>query len=502
MGVYPQGRGAGEGAPRPHACEESGTARTGGREGSDVYFEHIYDADLAQGSYLIGCQETGRAVVVDPRRDVDGYLRRAASQGLRIVAVTETHVHADYLSGTRELAQRTGADTWLSDEGGDDWRYRMEGRPLRDGSEIALGKVRLLALHTPGHTPEHLSFLVTDLAAGAEPMMLLSGDFVFVGDVGRPDLLDEVAGFEDTRRQGARDLFASLRDRFLALPDHLQVWPGHGAGSACGKSLGSVPATTVGYERRLAWWASFLEQGDGQGFSDALLAGQPDVPSYFGRMKRMNLDGPPLLGERGPVPELDPSDTLPRLRERQILLLDTRPTAAREGDAIAGAVHVPDGERFATYASFAIDPDRDRRDLVLLAADADRARLLRDKLARVGIDRVSGYLTHADGFDRDSIRTVTPAQLERLEDALVLDVRTASEYEQGHIPGARQMHVSQVRWRLDEVPRERPVVTHCQKGERASVAASVLRAHGFDNVVELQGSYAAWQEHEGRGRPA
>src|SRR5690606_14729444 len=185
---------------------------------------------------------------------VEIYLERAAAAGLRITDVTETHIHADYLSGARELAHRTGARLWLSVEGGPDWRYGFEANGLADGDEIRVGAVALRALHTPGHTPEHLSFLVVDTAAGRQPRMLLSGDFVFVGDVGRPDLLDLAAGGRETRRPGARRLFASLRDVFLALPDHVQLWPGHGAGSACGKAMSAVASSTVGYERRTAWW--------------------------------------------------------------------------------------------------------------------------------------------------------------------------------------------------------------------------------------------------------
>src|SRR5690554_1117103 len=237
-----------------------------------MHFEHFYDPDLAQGSYLIGCQATGEAIVVDARRDFGVYVEAAERHGLRITDVTETHIHADYLSGSRELAAVTGARLHLSAEGGPDWLYAFPGEPLRDGDVLRIGNVALTALHTPGHTPEHLSFLVTDGAQADEPGFLLSGDFVFVGDVGRPDLLDEVAGAEDSRFEGASRLFRSLSGRFLSLPDFVQVWPGHGAGSACGKALGAVASTTVGYERRFAWWAGYVRDGDEEGFVRELLA--------------------------------------------------------------------------------------------------------------------------------------------------------------------------------------------------------------------------------------
>ena len=223
-----------------------------------MLLEHIYDEDLAQASYVIGCQAQGVAIVVDPRRDVEVYLEIARKNGMTITAVTETHIHADYLSGTRELAARTGATMHVSDEGGPDWTYGSgfaDAVRMKDGHEIRIGNITVTAVHTPGHTPEHLSFLVTDGAHADAPGFMLTGDFVFVGDIGRPDLLDEAAGGVDTRFAGARDLFASLRDRFLTLPDYVQVLPAHGSGSACGKALGAVPTSTVGYERAFAWWS-------------------------------------------------------------------------------------------------------------------------------------------------------------------------------------------------------------------------------------------------------
>lgn len=218
-----------------------------------MLLERIYDEDLAQAGYFIGCQAKGEAVVIDARRDIADYLALAAKHGMRIVAVTETHIHADYLSGTRELAAAVGAEVYVSGEGGADWQYGFDARRLYDGDTITIGNITIQARHTPGHTPEHLVFLVTDGAFASEPGYLISGDFVFAGDLGRPDLLDEAAGGVDTRFEGARQLFSSLREVFLTLPDHVQVHPGHGSGSACGKALGALPSTTVGYERAHAW---------------------------------------------------------------------------------------------------------------------------------------------------------------------------------------------------------------------------------------------------------
>ncbi|MFW5828578.1 MAG: MBL fold metallo-hydrolase, partial [Alkalispirochaeta sp.] len=217
-----------------------------------MYFERIYDEDLAQASYIVGCQQTGEALVVDPLRDVDRYFSIAEHHGLRITRVTETHIHADYLSGSRELARAAKARLLLSDEGGPDWLYEFEHEGLHDGDRIMMGKVAIDVVHTPGHTPEHITFVVTDTAAGEAPTLALTGDFVFVGDVGRPDLLEQAAGISGTQETGARQLYRSLQ-HIRELPEYLAIWPGHGAGSACGKSLGAVPSTTLGYEGATSW---------------------------------------------------------------------------------------------------------------------------------------------------------------------------------------------------------------------------------------------------------
>ena len=456
-----------------------------------MLFKPVYDEDLAQGSYLIGCQATGEAIAVDPRRDVDTFIALAEHHGLRITAVTETHIHADYQSGSRELAERTGATLYLSDEGDADWKYGFEGVKLYHGSEIAVGNIRVKAVHTPGHTPEHLSFLVTDGATTEQPGFFLTGDFVFVGDVGRPDLLDEAAGFVDTRFGGAKKLFASLRDHFLTLPDYVQVWPGHGAGSACGKALGAVPSTTVGYERMASWWAPLVEAGDEEGFVASLLEGQPDAPLYFARMKRTNKVGPALLGERPALRRFEPSELAGRVNA-DLILLDTRDGERHRADHVPGALFVPEGKKFASYGSFAIDPDADERPIVVLASDEAQANWMRDRLSWTGIDNVIGYVSSLEGLSAGPVPQVAPGAEREVPNAQLLDVRNANEYAAGHLPGAMQLDVGRVAFRSEQVPQGRPLIVHCQGGGRAAVAASVLRAKGWDDVRELAGSYDAW----------
>jgi len=356
-----------------------------------------------------------------------------------------------------------------------------------------LGKIRIQAVHTPGHTPEHLSFLVTDGAATDLPGFFLTGDFVFVGDVGRPDLLDEAAGFVDTRFGGARQLFASLRDHFLTLPDYVQVWPAHGAGSACGKALGAVPLTTVGYERQVGWWSRMVGEGDLEGFTSTLLEGQPDAPLYFARMKRTNKLGPALLGERPPMRALTPAELRGQVNE-DLILLDTRPVAEHRADHVPGALFVPEGKKFATNASFAVDPDADARPIVVLAQNRVQAAWMRERLAWTGIDNVAGYVTSLEGLTAGPLPMVAPGELARVPDALVLDVRTANEHRAGRIPGSMQLDVGRLAFRADQVAADRPVVVHCQTGNRAAVAASILRARGRSDVRELEGSYQGWVE--------
>lgn len=456
-----------------------------------MLFRLIADPRLAQHAYLVGCQKTGEALVIDPQRDADRYARLAAAEGLRVTHVAETHIHADFLSGAAALADLTGAHLFLSAEGedagwGSAWAKRRDDVTfLRDGDTFCVGNVEIRAVHTPGHTPEHLSFLVT--AAGSEtPMGLASGDFVFVGDVGRPDLLESAAGEAGAQEPAARQLFASVQ-RFLSFGDGLQVWPGHGAGSACGKALGVVPQSTVGYERVTN--AAIAAAARGQdAFVAEVLAGQPEPPLYFARMKRLNRDGVPLLAAL-PTPRALAPDELADLDRAGILgalVLDTR--AERSGFMAAhlpGSLFTPFEATFNTVAgSYVTDPETP---LVLIIPKADVDAAVRD-LVHVGLDHIVAYATpetfsavvQREGAAASIPEVTFEAVVDRESGASVLDVRRADEFAAGHVPGA--VHIAHVRLagRLDDVPAGAPLYVYCQSGVRSAVASALLARAGFD----------------------
>ena len=460
-----------------------------------MFFRQLYDAPLAQAAYLIGCQATGEAIVVDPLRDVEPYLALAAREGLRIVAVTETHIHADFASGLRELAARTGARAYVSGEGGPDWRYAFAAADgaveLRDGDTIRLGRVTLTAVHTPGHTPEHLTFLVTDGAATDRPMGMLTGDFVFVGDVGRPDLLEVAAHVAGTMEPGARALWRSLR-ALDALPDWLQLWPGHGAGSACGKALGAVPQTTLGYERLVNW---AFRHTDEEAFVREVLAGQPEPPAYFARMKTLNRAGVPVLGGL-PHPRRASAMEAHAWLHDGLRVVDVRDAARYAERHLAGTLNLPYGRSFTTWAGALLDYDRNA---VFLVPDEATGDALARDLMTIGFDRVAG-IADADGAlvgaETEAIPQVSPVALMGAlgtHSVHVLDVRGRSEWATGHIEGAVHIPLPELPHRLDEVPRHGTVVVQCALGGRSAIAASLLRAAGLARIENLTGGLAAWR---------
>jgi hydroxyacylglutathione hydrolase len=468
-----------------------------------MFFRLFYNQPLAQASYLIGCQQTDEAIVIDPIRDISQYLHVATSEGLRITHVTETHIHADYVSGTRELAAATGAKMYLSGEGGTDWQYAFAERDgaviVHDGDVIRVGNIVFKVMHTPGHTPEHISFVVEDTPRAAGPMGIITGDFVFVGDVGRPDLLERAAGVANTMEAGAHALFNSL-ERFRALPDHLQVWPAHGAGSACGKALGAVPSSTVGYEKLSNWGVA---ESDEKQFVINVLDGQPEPPRYFAKMKRINRAGPPVLGGMLAPVRLNGS-AIVGISPDETWLIDLRKTRPFAEAHIPRSLSIPYNRKFTTQAGSLVPYDVD---IVLLApANDDKTPAIVTAaihdLALIGLDRVKGWIETNEALDtwRRSGRTIATTEqmtADQLADwsgeaLTVIDVRAESEWLAGHIPDAIHIPLGQIADRLDELPST-ALVLQCQSGSRSSVAASLLQRLGRTDVKNLAGGYVAWQ---------
>jgi hydroxyacylglutathione hydrolase len=462
-----------------------------------MILKRVYDDNLAQASYLIGCKQTGEALVVDPNRDADQYIALAQAERVRITHVTETHIHADFVSGTRELAARTGATMYLSGEGGPDWQYGFAQAPnariIRDGDEFQVGNIRVRVAHTPGHTPEHVIFFITDGAAADKPIAVVTGDFVFVGDVGRPDLLEKAAQVKGTMEGAARQLFRSLQT-FKLLPDYLQIWPGHGAGSACGKGLSAIPHSTVGYERMFNWAFAYDSEDE---FVTAVLSGQPEPPKYFAQMKRINRDGPRVLGGFPNAPELS-FEQFTQVLRAHATVVDTRRISEFAARHVPGTINIPLDRSFSTWAGWLLPYDRD----FYLTGSPDTMSEATKALALIGLDHLAGYFPTAvidDWAARGNTLQAVPQinsnelarKMERGE-VHVLDVRGRSEWDAGHVPDVPNIPLGHLTDRLSELPSDWPLVVHCQSGTRSSIAASVLQAHGVTNVINLTGGFADW----------
>ena len=452
-----------------------------------MFFRQYELPCLSIFSYLVGDEATGRAVVVDPQRDISGYLEDAAAHGLRIERVIETHFHADFLSGHLELAAATGAVISY----GDIARAEFPIDPLADGRRLELGDVALEIRHTPGHTPESISVVVWEHAADREPWGVLTGDALFVGDVGRPDLLTAVGWSADDL---ARLLYRSLRDQLLTLPDATRVFPAHGAGSACGKSMSDAVSSTIGEQRRFNYALRPMSEDD---FVAVVTEGQSVAPLYFAFTADSNRRTRELLDDTEIPVELDVEDVVRCAREGA-LLIDVRAPEVFASGHLRGSVNVGLDGRFAEYAG---DVARPGQPIVLVGADG-RATEAKVRLARIGFDRVRGALVdveralaeHPDQ-SRHLVRLAATdlAAWRDEEPALqIVDVRNPSEQQAGIIPGAVTMPLARLLERCSKLDPSAPTVVYCAGGYRSSIAASLLRTLGFDRVADLQGGYDAW----------
>ncbi|WP_425837876.1 MBL fold metallo-hydrolase [Streptomyces fractus] len=459
-----------------------------------LIFAQFYLDCLSHASYLIGDRTTGRAVVVDPQRDVNEYLATAAHHGLTIERVVETHVHADFLSGHLELAERTGARISygaVADVG-------FDTDPLADGQRLRLGEVDLQILHTPGHTPESVCVVVREHAADPVPYGVLTGDTLFIGDVGRPDLLSARGR---TAEEMARALYRSTRERLLTLPDATRVFPAHGAGSACGKNLSTALSCTIGTQRRTNYALADMSE---DAFVEVVTSGQSAAPAYFSFTSARNIEARPVLDEDAPVRALTPG-AVRHAVSGGATVLDTRAPDLFAPAHLPGSVNVPLGGRFAELCGEVLPAGVD----LVLCGDPATAREARNRLARIGYDRVIGALP-ADTLGAGHVTSVPRVEPDSLAARLtenprsftLLDVRAPGEiHDTGTIPGARTIPLPELTSRIAELTPHQPLVVVCASGNRSSVAASVLRAHGFD-ADDLRGGFGAWRgpvEHPAAG---
>jgi hydroxyacylglutathione hydrolase len=468
-----------------------------------MYFQSFYLTCLAHASYMVGSD--GIAAVVDPQRDVDIYIEDAKQQGLKIAYVIETHLHADFVSGHRELAERTGATICMSAKAGATFPHR----DVHDGDKIEFGKCVLQFLETPGHTPESISILVTDRERGNDPWAVLTGDTLFIGDVGRPDL-----SADHTPQQLAGMLYDSLHNKLFPLADGVEVFPAHGAGSLCGRSIGKERSSTIGKEKQFNY---ALQPMTREAFVQMLTAELPERPGYFSRDAEINRAGAEAMEELPPLAALSPDEVAEKIGQRvggpaaMAVVLDTRPSNDFFASHIPGSVHIALSGQYAAWAGALIGLDRE---IILIAEDPERLEESRMRLARVGIEHIAGYLDGGISAWQRSGRTVAQfAQisagelsqvLERDPKMQVVDVRRASEWEAGHIDQAHLAPLnkfaalvgadsSAAKKLLPNFEMDRPVIVHCQGGYRSAIAASLLERAGFSMVVNVIGGFDAWK---------
>jgi hydroxyacylglutathione hydrolase len=454
-----------------------------------LVFERIQTEGIAQLSYLVGDDSAGVAAVIDPRPDVDCYLELAREKQVSITHIFETHIHADLVSGARELCARAGtAMIFVSHEGGA--RYDFDHEPLHDGDVFEFGTVMITVRHTPGHTPEHVSYLVAEQDHPDSPWGVLSGDSLFVSSAGRPDLLGS-----DQAKKLAEKLFHTLRDFYLKLDDGVIVYPGHGAGSPCGADIGDRLSTTMGHERR---FNTFLQFEQMKPFIDYALSTAPPTPTYYPRMKKVNAKGPEILGNLPIVRGLSPTMFKEAVELKDHVLIDTRMMLAFGGGHIQGALNIGGKPMLSIWAGWLLDPDKP----LLLVMDSDEKldEIVRF-LLRAGYTRFGGYMVggmtawNNAGLPSESIEQMPVHEVKSAGGSLqVLDVRAPDEWEGGHIPNASHIFLGELRGQLGKLDRAKPTAVYCDSGYRASIATSILKQAGFENVRNIPGSWRAWKK--------
>ncbi len=462
-------------------------------QAQSYFFQRVYDETLAQASFVIGDLETKEAIVIDPKRDIDTYLEIAKTNNLKITKITETHIHADFLSGSRELAAVTQAALLLSDEGGSEWQYQFPHTRLKDGNIIKIGRVELKVMHTPGHTPESITFLVRDTKAFTTPQRAITGDFIFVGDVGRPDLLEKAAGQIGSQEIGAKQLYTSIQ-KFSKLPDDLEIWAGHGAGSFCGKSLSNIPYSTLKQEKLTS--KAFQFKNDEKGFIKYILDGQLTPPKYFAVMKHLNKVERPLLIQVPMHPKLSQA-AFQKAIDNKLLIIDTRRKDEVAKGYVRGSLHIENGKLLSTWAGSLVD----YQSQMVLITDERQTEDLTRKLMRIGMDNIYGFVTDLAkmNVELEKSEFVNIEELKRHlgnKDAQIIDVRTENEYRNGHIKGVGNIALTSLENNLDKINKSKPVIIHCQSGVRAAMAHSILKRNGVENIKIYSGGINEWTKKD------
>jgi hydroxyacylglutathione hydrolase len=461
-----------------------------------MFFHQRFIPGLAIASYMVGDEKAKQVAVIDPARDVDEYVRIAKAEGLHITHILETHVHADYVSGSAELKARLNGEpkVVVSSMGGREWTPPYADVVVSDGDEVKLGGIRLKAIHTPGHTPEHVAWALYDDSRSVDtPWLLFTGDFVFVGDVGRPDLLGP-----EQQKALAHQLYNSVFEKLKAVPDFTEIFPGHGPGSLCGKAIGSRRSSSLGFERR---FNRALQPKPEEPWTETLLKDMPLAPPYFRRMKQVNSTGPKVLGHDLPGQKRFTAEEIHERLCEHCMVVDVRTKEAYAAAHVPGSINIPLGENLPSWAGWVLPYDKH---LVIVPSDPSEMPEVVTHLIRVGLDQIEGYMEDGmdawqnHGFPISKLEAISVQELgERLNESpdhrpFVLDVRTETEWNDGHIEGALHIHGGVLKDRYGEVPKDRPVAVVCGTGYRGSIAASFLKSHGYVNVANVLGGMTAW----------
>lgn len=441
-----------------------------------MFFKQFYDNHLSQASYLVGCQRTGEAIVIDPVRDLTKYMVVADSEGFKITQAAETHIHADFASGIRDVAERLNANIYVSGEGDEQLSYKNMPEHtnfVKNQDIIQVGNIKLEVLHTPGHTPESISFLLTDEGGGSSvPMGLFSGDFIFVGDIGRPDLLEKSVQMEGTTEIGAKQMYHSI-EGVKDLPDYIQIWPGHGAGSPCGKALGAIPMSTLGYEKINNWAFNVIDESK---FVETLTSNQPAPPHHFAQMKKINQFGMNMYQPYNVFPSLD------NVR----IAFDLRSKEDFHGGHTEGTINIPYNKNFINQIGWYLDYENS----IDLIGDKSTVEQATHTLQLIGFDNVAGYRLPKSEILTQSIHSVDMTGKEEY----ILDVRNYEEWNNGHLDQA--VNIPHGKLLNENIPfnKEDKIYVHCQSGVRSSIAVGILENKGYENVVNIREGYQDFPE--------